>query len=341
LRAAIASAAQSDTIVFASNMTISVSSTLTISQNLTIGSTVHSVAVDGGNSVGVFQIKSGAIVYMINLTVQNGHYYGYPGFQGGGGGIENEGGVVLFNSTVAGNHSTAALGAGIFNSTQGTVSLINSTVSGNTVAAINANNGGGIENQGTLTAINSTISNNTASLVGGGIHNAGSMVLTNTTVSGNYAAAGLGLFTNQGSAQLANTIVADGCYGTFGDAGGNLDSGTTCGFTAPSSKSNAVLNLLPLANNGGPTQTVMPGPGSMAIDAGLDWVCTSAPGNMVDQRGIPRPQGAHCDSGAVEVAIAAPPVAAQTLDRWAMMLLGCLLGGAGVLRRLRRVNCGI
>jgi hypothetical protein len=45
---------------------------------------------------------------------------------------------------------------------------------------------------------------------------------------------------------------------------------------------------------------MMPGVGSSAIDAGLDSACAGAPVNALDQRGIARPLGTHCDIGAVE-----------------------------------------
>lgn len=49
-----------------------------------------------------------------------------------------------------------------------------------------------------------------------------------------------------------------------------------------------------LAANGGPTQTMLPGPGSKLLDA--------AGGELiVDQRGLPRPVGSASDAGAVEV----------------------------------------
>ena len=51
-----------------------------------------------------------------------------------------------------------------------------------------------------------------------------------------------------------------------------------------------------LANNGGPTQTMLPGPGSVLLDA--------AEGELpTDQRGLPRPVGASADAGAVEVQV--------------------------------------
>ena len=59
-----------------------------------------------------------------------------------------------------------------------------------------------------------------------------------------------------------------------------------------------------MQDNGGPTWTLALLPGSAAIDAADDAICAAAPVNNLDQRGITRPQGAHCDIGAYE---ALPP----------------------------------
>jgi hypothetical protein len=56
--------------------------------------------------------------------------------------------------------------------------------------------------------------------------------------------------------------------------------------------------LGPLQDNGGPMQTMMLMAGSSAIDAGYNPACAAT-----DQRGVPRPQGANCDIGAVEVVL--------------------------------------
>ncbi|RLT36869.1 MAG: hypothetical protein DWI57_14290, partial [Chloroflexi bacterium] len=47
-------------------------------------------------------------------------------------------------------------------------------------------------------------------------------------------------------------------------------------------------------------------PGSPAIDAGDDAVCAAAPVNGFDFNGVTRPQGAHCDIGAVEAGAGSP-----------------------------------
>jgi hypothetical protein len=42
------------------------------------------------------------------------------------------------------------------------------------------------------------------------------------------------------------------------------------------------------------------GEGSAARDAGDDATCAAPPVNNLDQRGVARPQGTHCDIGAIE-----------------------------------------
>jgi hypothetical protein len=116
-----------------------------------------------------------------------------------------------------------------------------------------------------------------------------------------------------GTRTIKQSIVANGtppnCAGPFNPAslGGNLEDANTCHFTAANDKPNVNPLLGPLANNGGPTDTMALLPGSPAIDgtgarnlvrAGLSAVnCPST-----DQRGVTRPQGSACDIGAYEVA---------------------------------------
>jgi hypothetical protein len=88
-----------------------------------------------------------------------------------------------------------------------------------------------------------------------------------------------------------NSGVDCGGGGSFTSGGGNL-AGPSC--TGVGSTANPLLG--PLANNGGETDTHALLAGSPAIDAG------TAPGcPATDQRGLPRPIGAACDSGAFEV----------------------------------------
>jgi hypothetical protein len=77
--------------------------------------------------------------------------------------------------------------------------------------------------------------------------------------------------------------------------GQNLVSDDTCeGALGDIRTSNPMLG--PLADNGGLTPTHLPLAGSPALDLGDGTGCPA-----VDQRGVTRPQGTACDSGAVEV----------------------------------------
>jgi hypothetical protein len=66
----------------------------------------------------------------------------------------------------------------------------------------------------------------------------------------------------------------------------------------------------PLADNGGPTLTRMPQPGSPAIDALSPPAACDGP----DQRGALRPQGVSCDIGAVEVGVLFPGETADSYE---------------------------
>ncbi|MGI8770235.1 MAG: choice-of-anchor Q domain-containing protein [Acidobacteriaceae bacterium] len=63
-----------------------------------------------------------------------------------------------------------------------------------------------------------------------------------------------------------------------------------------------------MQNNGGPTQTIALLPTSPAVDHIPVANCTDTNGNRVttDQRGISRPQGPACDSGAYELVQSVP-----------------------------------
>jgi len=95
---------------------------------------------------------------------------------------------------------------------------------------------------------------------------------------------------------------AGNCIGTISETSGyNVDSATTCGFSAGTDISSTEPLLGALANNGGPTQTQALGAGSPAIDQGG----TSAQGcPAIDQRGLSRPDesadNSACDIGAFE-----------------------------------------
>ena len=91
--------------------------------------------------------------------------------------------------------------------------------------------------------------------------------------------------------------VGQSCSDPLTSQGHNLDSGDSCGFTAPADLRNTDPRLDTLKDNGGFTPTLALLPGSPAIDAGDNAACPAT-----DQRGVTRPQGAACDIGAYEAA---------------------------------------
>ena len=310
LREAIAVAAANDTINFSPLFNTPQTITLTggvlnIDKNLTInGPGAHLLTVSGNNATRVMNINSGLTVALSGLTISNGHVSG-----SGSAGIHNNLGATLTitNCTLSNNTADSnpfARGGAVFNS-GGTLTIINSTLSGNY-----AIDGGAICNfGGTLTIINSTLSGNSVDESGGGIYiSGGSAEISNSTLSNNSSAFVGGGLTVDGSATatIKNTIVANSlsggnCWigGTLTSVSGNLATDNTCtGFTQVTT---AALNLSPLQNNGGLTQTQRPNAPSSAINFATD--CTDVDNMPVgqDQRGIARPQGAACDSGAVEV----------------------------------------
>jgi hypothetical protein len=228
-----------------------------------------------------------------------------------GGGILNSGVLTLTNSTIR-NNGAFYNGGGIYNT--GTLTVIGSTIAGNTAGADALGDGGGIDNGGgTLTVINSTVANNLVREgVGGGIAvDAGTATITNSTISGNSTGGGGGGIStvipnvnnssvvSGGTVTLANTIVSgnnaylsdieDGSV-SYTDNGGNI-VGYLNGTDNPVNNPNN-LALGPLGNYGGPTQTMIPEPGSQALCAGT---IANSPSQWhpplvqidIDQRGYP------------------------------------------------------
>jgi len=223
---------------------------------------------------------------------------------GGGGGMYNYiSSPTLTNVTFSAN-STVNLGGGMYNFSS-SVTLTNATFSANS-----ASNGGGIYNEkGSPTLTNVTFSANSAN-TGGGMYNyISSPTLTNVTFSANSANTGGGMYNfSNSSPTLKNTLIANSPSGgdCVSDAStlnasssNNLieASANACGLT--NSVNGNIVGQDPalgaLANNGGFTQTHALLTGSPAINKGTNTGCPAT-----DQRGITRPQGAHCDIGAFE-----------------------------------------
>ncbi|MET9764887.1 choice-of-anchor Q domain-containing protein [Streptomyces sp. NPDC006372] len=248
----------------------------------------------------------------------------------GGGAIANGHHMTLRRVTVAGN--SAGYGGGIFNVPDSHLDLIDSTVSGNvageaggirfddtgtvtnsTIADNRVTNpgdrpgslagyGGGIDIRGTgpVEILNSTITGNRSSDGGGGINIAPAYLDSLPSPVPDIIDLPLGRMTLRNSIVANNTV--DGApadckkaFATITSQGHNLDGDGSCRLTAAGDLPSRSPLIGRLADNGGPTDTVAPLPGSPTLDAAVGCPAT-------DQRGVARPQGAGCDIGAYEAA---------------------------------------
>jgi DNA-binding beta-propeller fold protein YncE len=307
--------------------------TLNLTANCTYQLTAAKVAGDGGdglpvitgavtingngatitrNSAATFRlidIASGGSLSADDLTLTNGDSTS----DNGGGAIFNDlgGKLALVNSTVSGNSNTGGTGGGGI-ATYGTTSLVDSTVSGNSATYY----GGGIWNDGPTTIVNSTIAGNSAGDLGGGIARwpSAALSISYSTISMNSAAQGGGLSNLHNLAgkplTLADSIVANNsggdCHSLQGptiavDSGYNIDSDGTCKLTASGDQSAGNPQLGALQNNGGPTSTMAPAAASSVVHAIPVGTSGCGRSNVTDQRGDPRPRGAGCDIGSVEL----------------------------------------
>jgi len=225
--------------------------------------------------------------------------------------------LTLMDCTISGNiaQGNAAFGGGIYAGNYGTISATNCTFSGNVVlvlfqsgSAYNSALGGAIDNTlfSSLTLTNCTISNNTALPGGGNSIARGGGVFTdsgqpfhalNTIIAANSASSSSpdvrGPVASDGHNLIGNT---DGSSGWISDVN-NPDHDFLGGSTSATALDPQLENL---ANNGGPTSTMVLKVTSPAIDKGSDAV-TGPPRNLtIDQRLLPRKLGDHVDIGAFE-----------------------------------------
>jgi hypothetical protein len=249
-------------------------------------------------------------------------------------------------STISGNFGSS--GGGIFSPSLGAALTIeSSTISGNTSGYL----GGGIEfDRGNLQIINSTISGNHAdSATGGGggiVDSDGSLLLRLTTVSNNTAVrigGSILLGGSLGTVELDHSIVANGVPQDLGAFPTNVPATFTANYSLIEAPGIEILagahNLVgvdpllgPLADNGGPTLTHRPLPGSPVIDAGNPAI-PSPP--ATDQRGFARIFGPAIDLGSVEAGL--DTVAVPALSQMGTLVLCALLFAAG-LWRLRQAG---
>jgi hypothetical protein len=167
-----------------------------------------------------------------------------------------------------------------------------------------------------------TVTSSTFSSVGGFATirtSTSNLTMTNSTVAATDTS--IGLVTAQDSqSTLTNVTIADATAYAIDVANGStvtvrdsilhmgdrvVDDQSTLHYegavVVPTNVDPADSPLNPLADNGGPTLTMLPRAGLGVIDEAV--YCLP-----VDQRGVTRPQGENCDVGAVELEDSTPPV---------------------------------
>jgi Putative Ig domain len=290
---------------------------------------------------GIFtSTPAGQTVAISGSTVSGNTVSPPPSYSGEvfGGGILAQGALTLSDSWVHDNSAAnpnvnpstnpGGSGGGIFYFSEATNESLN--VNGSTIGPNNqATDGDGIGMEwdlapGTANVTRSTIVANThgaQSGLGGGLFVGAKMTanLRDVTLAQNAGGFAEGdggnVYAVSGAtATFENTLIAQPFEGgncaaagnpltTFSSMGGDEEYGDTgsahsCNFVAAhdtfTSTDLTSSQLLDLANNGGPTETMALAPGSPPVDTGFGCQPT-------DQRGVPRPQGSACDSGAYEL----------------------------------------
>ncbi len=245
-----------------------------------------------------------------------------------GGGMYVSDGLTLKDSTVLGNHGDI-IGGGIY--AHGNAAIKGSTVADNTSSHTAGAALGSVSATTPITIDQSTISGNRSddSKWGAGLYVTHDTIIKNSTITKNVESNaadtqyGAGISLADGvQLTLFSTIVSDnGLYwykevgpGTYIPVTSPDDIGKAAGGTAydilgdynlvghstvptPTDTISAAAQLDALDDNGGPTQTHLPKPGSPAIDHGKD------NGFSCDQRGdgFARVVGFTADIGAVEI----------------------------------------
>lgn len=233
--------------------------------------TLRNLIIDknsAGIAAGVFNFNSSPT--FVDVIFSNNA--GTPGSRGGALVNDVNSSPHLTNVTFF-NNSADLLGAGMSNSYDSNPQLVNVTFVGNNLKPTNTRGA----------AIYNWDSNPT---------------LTNVTITGNSAAQGGAIYNDNGS---HTTIVNSILYGNIGGEISDYSGTSTVSYSIVQGGYAGTENLDvdpllgPLQDNGGFTQTMALGSGSPAIDAGDDANCPD-----IDQRGVARPQGSHCDIGAYE-----------------------------------------
>ena len=252
--------------------------------------TLADLTVSGGrggenepyNFGGGIDSEGGGALTLERVVVSSNFSHGAASWGDGGGLSKLQGRLVIRDSALLSNSACCfGYGGALYLAGESTsAELVNVTIAGNE----SSGEGGGIEDEagGTVTLAFVTIVGNLAGQSGGGIGLAAHMHIRDSIVVGN-------------SAEMF--AVFAGCFGKPTSEGGNL-AAESCGLAAPSDAITFDAGLAPLS--GSPVPVMEPLPGSPAIDRAV------GPCPPTDARGVPRPQGPGCDTGAAERVVPPP-----------------------------------
>jgi hypothetical protein len=331
LRAAVVGAPAGTLITFdpaLNGQTITLTSTpIAIPPGLTIrGNGVANTRVSGANARRLFEIAPGAggEVVIRDLTLAQGN----AGNPGSGGAILNQASLRLEGVRLTGNRAGIAGGA-ILSQRVGAapapvLTVRGSTFDGNQIDAADCGSGAAIRSEGigaSVLVVNSTLAGNTAAgaCSGGAIAiGAGSLEVIASTIgpnSGGRSGGNLYKGSRAATITLRNTVVVEGAAALNPDLHGaaaglaslglNLvgNRGDAAGFVANDLPADTPAMLGAIAPSAAsPLPVRIPMAGSPLVDAVAVAACVDAGGGALasDQRGVPRPQAAACDIGAVE-----------------------------------------
>jgi len=262
------------------------------------------VTVSGGGTTQIFNIASGTVSFA-NLKMIDGAATSLSSSYNGGA-IYSRGPLTVSNCTFSGNTAVGSprnTNGGAIANYGSILTVTGSTFVGNSVTPLLSlpANGGAIFGR-TVVVRNSTFQGNSSGAGVGSAIYANDITLTGNTFSGNVAGV-FGTVSFSTVTTMTNNLFSGN---TGGDclSGGCPASGTNGNIIDPSG---TVATLSPLGNYGGPTQTMLPLPGSSAICAGSAALIPS--GVTTDQRGLPNTNssytgysaGSPCvDAGAVQ-----------------------------------------
>ena len=305
---------------------------ITVSDGITL--TMSGITLTNGYDLlgggGAIQAYNGDHLILSNMIISTNHAWG-GGAINLASGSGSTGSLEITDSTVSGNTSAnegAAIDAANYGGTA-TVKILRSTFANNTgpysggAVSVGANAG----SVGTLEVRQSTFVGNKVSQNGGALSvgsyggSASAVIVNSDFIENGWNAIGVGGDVFMAGNLIANSVAystntGENCTSPVTDGGYNLEwgtgdvSATSCGFGGTATNHDPLLGSL--ADNGGVTQTLLPGASSpllRAIPAGSSVNTTAGTISLCegpDQRGVLIRSGQPCAIGSVQPVLTQP-----------------------------------